>query len=80
MEAHFEEKKRLAFCGCKQTKILHSVMGLTRGSNDVVRAANPHSECERLGGSAECVSTVHSNWRRAIKGCALLGVDERVQR
>ena len=33
MEIHFEEKKRVAFCGCKQTKNLPSAMGLTRGSN-----------------------------------------------
>lgn len=58
---------------------LPSVMGLTRGSNNAVLAATPHSECERLGGSVggRCVSMIHSNWRRAIKGCALLGVDER---
>jgi hypothetical protein len=33
MEIHFEEKKRVAFCSCKQTKKLPSVMDLTRGSN-----------------------------------------------
>jgi hypothetical protein len=59
MEVHFEEKKRVAFCGCKQTKNPPFCDGLTRGSNDVVLAANPHSECERLGGFAggRCVSS-----------------------
>ena len=49
MEIHFEEKKRGR--SCKQTKCLPSVIGLTRESNHVVPAANPQSECERLGGS-----------------------------
>lgn len=50
MEIRSEAKKRVAFRGCKQTKSLPSVMGLTRGSSHVVPAANPLSECERLGG------------------------------
>jgi CDGSH-type Zn-finger protein len=33
MEIHFEEKKRMAFFSCKQTKSLPSATGLTRGSN-----------------------------------------------
>ena len=33
MEVHFQEKKRVAFCGCKQTRGRPSVMDLTRGSN-----------------------------------------------
>ena len=50
MEIRFEAKKRVAFRGVSRRKSLPSVMGLTRGSNHVVLAANPLSECERLGG------------------------------
>ena len=57
-----------------------SVMSLTRGSNHVVLAANPRSECERFDGSAGCASTIESIWRRAIRGYALLGVEGRGQR
>ena len=51
MEIHFEEKKRGRSMVVSRRKSLPSVIGLTRGSNHVVPAANPHSECERLGGS-----------------------------
>ena len=51
MEIHFEEKKRGCSMVVSRRKSLPFVMGLTRGSNHVVPAANPNSECERLGGS-----------------------------
>jgi len=51
MEIHFEEKKHGRSMVVSRRKRLPSVIGLTRGSNHVVPAANPHSECERLGGS-----------------------------
>jgi hypothetical protein len=49
----FALKRRNAWrsVAVSRRKSLPSVMGLTRGSNHVVLAANPHSECERLGGS-----------------------------
>ena len=41
MKIHFEEKKRVTFCGVSRRKSLLSVMGLTRRSDHVTLAANP---------------------------------------
>jgi len=80
MEIHFEEKKRGRSMVVSRRKSLPFVMGLTRGSNHVVLAANPLSECERLGDPLGASPRSTQTGAVQSQGYALLGVDGRGQR